>query len=129
LEDRVEFTGFIDPVDSAFDRASIVCVPSTIESFGNVAVEAMLRGKPVVAASIGGLREIIEDGVTGLLCIPGDSMSLASSIARLLADPGLAESIAREAERNARARFSIERYASDIVDVVCRIINRRPSQS
>ena len=79
------------------------------ESFGIVLVEAMAAGLPVVATAIPGYREVIDDGVEGLLVPPGDPEALASALRRLLDDPETAKSFG-EAGR-ARAR----RYSWDVV--------------
>ena len=72
------------------ERAEIVVVPSLGEGFGMVALEAMERGRPVVASAVGGLPEIVDDGRTGLLVPPGDADALAEAIVELAARPGRA---------------------------------------
>ena len=66
LEDAVRFLGFVSPVQAAVEQAAIVVVPSLGEGFGMVALEAMERGRPVIASAVGGLPEIVADGETGL---------------------------------------------------------------
>ena len=70
--------GFVPPaeVGAYYERASIVCVPSRREGYGMTAREAMAYGRPVVAASVGGLPDAIETGVTGLLVPPRDPAAL-----------------------------------------------------
>ena len=78
-------------------------MPSSYEPFGIVALEAAAAGTPVIAGDSGGLREVIEHEVTGLLVPPRDPDSLASAALRLLDDKGLAERLVRAAhERTAR---------------------------
>jgi D-inositol-3-phosphate glycosyltransferase len=73
-------------------RAADVClVPSRAESFGLVALEAAACGTPVVAANVGGLRSLIDDGRTGFLVEGREALDFASPVGRLLADPELAE--------------------------------------
>jgi len=75
-------------VMAAWKRCSIGVVPSTWEEpLGQVAVEAMLAGRPVVASDAGGLRDIVEHGVTGLLVPPHDAAALAQALDALLDDP------------------------------------------
>lgn len=90
LRDRIVVQPYMEHVAPAFAALDIVCVPSTeAEAFGLVAVEAMAAGRPVVAARIGGLPEIVLDGETGSLHPPGDAEALASHLQDLLADPQL----------------------------------------
>jgi glycosyltransferase involved in cell wall biosynthesis len=94
-------------VMAAWDRAMFGVVPSVgAETFGNVVTEAMVHGRPVVASSLGGIVDIIEDGVTGLLVPAGDEQALASAMQRLLDDESL-----RSRLGNA-ARVRVERYAA-----------------
>lgn len=111
LAGAVDFLGFVRPVWSVLERADVVLVPSRVEPFGNTAVEALWARRPLVASRTQGLREIVEDGVTGLQAEPGDAASLAAAIGRLLDDPGLARDLAETGRREARRRFSTESYA------------------
>jgi glycosyltransferase involved in cell wall biosynthesis len=72
----------------AWRHCAVAVVPSVWpEPFGLVAIEAMAAGRPVIASAIGGLVDIVVDGVTGILVPPGDAVALRTSIARILADP------------------------------------------
>lgn len=76
----------------ALRRSLFTVVPSILpEAFGLVALESAAAGKPIVAADIGGLRDVVVDGETGLLFEPGDAEAIAVALRRLLADPGLRE--------------------------------------
>jgi len=90
-------------------RAADVCiVPSRAESFGLVALEAAACGTPVVAASVGGLRSLVEDGATGFLVDDRDPAAYAAPVAMLLEDPELA------AEMGARASAQSRKYSWSI---------------
>jgi glycosyltransferase involved in cell wall biosynthesis len=80
--------GFVphEELGTYYDRAAIVVVPSRREGYGVTAREAMAYGRPVVATAVGGLRDAVEDGVTGLLVPPGDPGSLRQALERLLGD-------------------------------------------
>jgi glycosyltransferase involved in cell wall biosynthesis len=117
LADRVTFTGFSDPVPH-LAAADVVLVPSRVEPFGLVAVEALLMARPVVASRVGGLPEIVADGSTGRLVDPGDPVALAAVIGELLADPARAASLGRSGREDARVRFSMATYASRLREAV-----------
>jgi glycosyltransferase involved in cell wall biosynthesis len=78
-------------VMAAWHGAAAGVVPSVLEPMGQVAVEALLAGAPLIASRTGGLADMITDGESGLHVPPGDPDALAAALARLLADPSLAE--------------------------------------
>jgi glycosyltransferase involved in cell wall biosynthesis len=105
LAERVTFLGRVAPPAPVYERAEIVVVPSFGEGFGMVALEAMERARPVIAASIGGLEDLVREGETGLLVPPGESDALAGAMLALAADPAWAVALGREARRRAIERF------------------------
>jgi len=109
LRDRVpEAVGFLPraELERAYQRAAIVVCPSRREGYGVVAREAMAFGRPVVATAVGGLRDAIDDGVTGRLVAPGDQGALRAAIEDLLADETLRRRLGAAARDAARSRFS-----------------------
>ena len=98
--DVAEWMQAMDVVVHASDR----------EPFGIVILEAMALGKPVVAGAEGGPREIVSDGVNGLLAPFGDSDALAGAILRYLGDPDLAGAVGQAAGATAAA-FTVRRFA------------------
>jgi glycosyltransferase involved in cell wall biosynthesis len=109
VHEAVRFLGHVTPIQDAIEEAAVVVVPSMGEGFGMVALEAMERGRPVIAAAIGGLGELVRDGVTGLLADPGDEESLRHAIARLASDPELARRMGAAGRARAVDRFLQER--------------------
>jgi glycosyltransferase involved in cell wall biosynthesis len=105
IADAVRFLGYVAPVQGAIERSAIVVVPSMGEGFGMVALEAMERSRPVIAAAIGGLGELVEDGVTGYLVPPGELEPLRDAIVRLAGDLDLAGRMGEAGRRRALARF------------------------
>jgi glycosyltransferase involved in cell wall biosynthesis len=87
----VEVLGELGPerLDEQYGRAAVFCMPSLVEPFGIVFIEALSRGLPVVATSIGALPDIVEPGASGYLHEPHDTQGLAASLGALIADPEL----------------------------------------
>jgi glycosyltransferase involved in cell wall biosynthesis len=109
VADRVHFVGFCRDIVPLLFRVDLVVHCSTSpEPFGRVIVEAMLAGRPVVAAKAGGAPEIVKDHETGLLVEPSDSHALARAIHELLGNRQLAATLAEAAKKDAEARFGLE---------------------
>jgi glycosyltransferase involved in cell wall biosynthesis len=109
VEDAVTFLGHVAPIQRAIERSAIVVVPSMGEGFGMVALEAMERARPVIAAEIGGLGELVEHDVTGLLVPPGEAEPLVDAIVRLAGDLDLAAGMGEAGRRRALEQFLQER--------------------
>ncbi|MBA2332923.1 MAG: glycosyltransferase family 4 protein, partial [Actinobacteria bacterium] len=109
IEDAVRFLGQVNPIQTAIERTAISVVPSLGEGFGMVALEAMERARPVIAAAIGGLGELVEDGRTGLLVVPGESEPLARAIVELASNPERARAMGEAGRERALDRFLEER--------------------
>jgi glycosyltransferase involved in cell wall biosynthesis len=103
--DSVRFLGHVSPIQQAIERAAVVVVPSMGEGFGMVALEAMERSRPVIAASVGGLGELVRDGETGLLVPAGESEPLRDAIVRLAGNLDLARELGEAGRRRALSRF------------------------
>jgi glycogen(starch) synthase len=115
VEDRVEVTGFVphERVPSALGAADVLVLPSFYEELGTVLVEALHAGLPVVASRVGGIPELVEDGITGLLVAPRDPAGLAGAIDAVLGDPVLARRLAANAARRA-PEYDLERVAPQV---------------
>jgi len=98
---RVYFTGYVDNAtrNALYNWAAAAVFPSLYEPFGIVALEAMAARAPVVVTDVGGLGEIVQDGVDGLKCPPDNPEALAERILRILFDPGLAQALRERAYR------------------------------
>ena len=109
IEDAVRFLGYVAPIQRAIEDVAIVVVPSMGEGFGMVALEAMERARPVIAAEIGGLGELVDHGVTGILVPPGVSEPLAEAIVRLAGNLNAAAQMGEAGRRRAVEHFLQQR--------------------
>jgi N-acetyl-alpha-D-glucosaminyl L-malate synthase BshA len=109
VADDVEFLGEQEQVVPLLSAADAFLLPSTQESFGLAALEAMACRVPVVASRVGGLPEVIDDGETGFLHVPGDLSGMAASTLRLLTDAPLQAKMAQSARHAAKSRFCDDR--------------------
>jgi glycosyltransferase involved in cell wall biosynthesis len=111
LRDRVPGArGFVphDELQQLYARAAVVACPSRREGFGVACLEAMAHGRPVVASSVGGLRDLVVDRETGLVVPPRDPGALRSALEELLGDRQLRRRLGAAARERARERFSWE---------------------
>ena len=108
LRRRVLFTGVREDVPALLAEVTVAVSPSLNEGLSNSVLEAMAAGAAVVATTVGGSAEAVEDGVTGLLVPPRDPHALARAIGTVLADPALASRFGGAARERVTRRFSIE---------------------
>lgn len=116
LVDRVIFAGYQQDVAPFYDAADLIVLPSLSEGLPNVALEALLHRRPIVATRVGGTPEVVIDGETGILVLPADPDALAQAIGRVLDDPELRERFADNGSRLVREEYSpqakVERLAA-----------------
>lgn len=127
LGDHVEVTGFVDDPAAALDELTVCVHASPVpEPFGQVVVEAMVRGVPVVATDAGGVPEILtdRDGHLGRLVPPGDPDALARAIVATLDDEPAALAVARRAHAVALQRFAVATTAERLTEVWWRASSR-----
>ncbi|MBP2673509.1 MAG: glycosyltransferase, WbnK-like family [Deltaproteobacteria bacterium] len=114
LERHILLTGSRRDVAEILDASDLVAHPGEQEGLSNAILEAMAAGLPVVASSVGGNPEAVEDGETGRLVPPGDAPAMASAILELLRDPARAAAMGRAGRERARRRFSLEGMVSEV---------------
>lgn len=107
----VHFLGNRDDVAVWYALADVVAIPSRLESFGRVTLEAMAAGRPIVASRVGGLQEAFTDGVNALLVPPEDEAALAAALRTLLCDGELARRLAEAARERFRSRYTMKHMA------------------
>ncbi len=118
LADIVQFLGVRRDIPEVLSKASILVLATTThEAFGRVILEAYASGVPVVATKVGGVVDIIEDNVDGILVVPGDSDSMAEGIIKILKDAQLAMVLAKNAHLKAQIKFNLERMGEKTLDV------------
>jgi glycosyltransferase involved in cell wall biosynthesis len=117
LTDAVSFLGRVAPAAPVFERAAVVVVPTRGAGFGMVALVAMERGRAVVASDVGGLPEIVEDGVTGIVVQPDDAEALAAALLELLRDPARAAAMGAAGRDRALAAFSQDRCTDRVEEL------------
>jgi glycosyltransferase involved in cell wall biosynthesis len=100
--------GFVpnDELQALYARAAVVACPSRREGFGVACLEAMAHARPVVATSVGGLRDLVVDGHTGLVVPPRDPEALRAALRRLLGDSELRRRFGEAGRQRAQERFS-----------------------
>ncbi|MEM2915561.1 MAG: glycosyltransferase family 4 protein, partial [Candidatus Bathyarchaeia archaeon] len=117
IADNVTFTGFVPNSEMIkhYRDVDVVVNPSFSESFGRSLIEAMACEVPVVAARVGGMTEIVENGKTGILVEPGDADALAEAIIRLLSNEDLRKSMGKAARKRVVELYSWERVAEKLL--------------
>ncbi len=104
VEDSVHFIGFTEQIDPYVKGADIFILPSLFEGMPNAVMEAMALGKPVIATDVNGARELIEDGISGIIIPPKDPDVIARTLIDLIGNPE------RQAALGAAARERVENY-------------------
>jgi len=125
LHDSVQLPGFIsdEERDHLYAVADLAVFPSRYEPFGIVALEAMVTGIPVVVAGVGGLKDVILDGVTGLSVAPGRMNTLALAILQTLVDPKKATERALLAQNVVKIQYHWDNIASHTVGVYKQLVS------
>ena len=122
LEDAVTLCGVVSPrrVRQSLGGATLLYVPSLSEGIPVTVMEAMAASVPVIATDVGGVGEIIEDGVTGLLVPPGDVAALSSAIAKVCSDSGLRRRLTAAGLTKVRSDFNIARTGEQLTETFMR---------
>ena len=114
--DRIVWHGHLSNLAPLMASADMGVLPTlAIEAFGLVVLEFMRHGVPVIATNQGGPREIITDGVDGILVPPGDATAIADAVGRLAADKDLASRMAGAAKAKVEADFKYEQFYNKIL--------------
>jgi glycosyltransferase involved in cell wall biosynthesis len=122
LGDCVRLSGFVSDVMPLLAEADILVNPSRTECMPNSILEAMWAGVPVVATDVGGVGEMIRDGVDGLLCPSENSEAMAEAIRKLIANPAMAEKLTASANERVMNEFTFEKHMEKTLELYRRIL-------
>lgn len=126
LQDAIEFTGWRDDVPELIAKLDVLVHASVVgEPFGQVVIEGMAAGKPVVATNGGGVPEIVCDGETGYLVPMGDAAAMAAAIVRLLEDPAAAEKMGEKGRQRVHDHFTIQSTARNVERLYGEVLKRK----
>ena len=123
LSDRVVFAGFQPDVYPYLAALDLFVLPSVMEGFGIALLEAMAMKRPVVATKVGGVPEVVEDGVTGVLVPAADPARLAQAIVSLAEAPDLRRVLGEAGARRVRERFHVATMARQIEAVYEQVLS------
>lgn len=124
---RVRFLGWQTDIPSLIESWDLLAIPSLEEGLPISALEAMAAARPVVASRVGGLGELVADGVTGILLAPDDTDALVACLARLAADRRKLVLMGREGWKRAHEHFSAELMARRTTELYDRLLHRKTS--
>ncbi len=117
LKSQVIFTGYQSNVQDFYRAIDLLVLPSLSEGMPNVALEAMLFGKPVVATRVGGVPEVVVDGETGILVDAQNSEQLAAAIIRLIKKPAMRRDFGFYGRKQVLDQFNPAKRVMDIIDL------------
>jgi glycosyltransferase involved in cell wall biosynthesis len=119
IAEAVKFTGWVGPSGkrALFEAAAAFALPSYEAGLPVSLLEAMAAGVPVVACAVGGIPEVVVDGVSGFLVAPGDKARLERALRRLLCERGVAGRIGAAGRESARLRFAPERALPQLEEI------------
>jgi colanic acid/amylovoran biosynthesis glycosyltransferase len=115
-----------EQVLNGWQRARVAVLSSDQEGMPVCLMEAAACGVPAVAPAVGGIPELVEDGISGLLVPPGVAEGLATAIERLLSEPALATQMGAAARRRVEKQFSVKRQIDQLLGVWSEVLKRRP---
>ena len=117
---RIVFHGEVSDkrLRNFYSSSDIIVAPSRFESFGLVHLEAMMYGKPIIGCNIGGMKEIIEDGLTGLLAEPGNAGSLRSLIEKLVENRELRFNLGVNARKSYLEKYTAKKMAEGVLGIL-----------
>ena len=123
VRDKIIFTGFRNDIKDVLSAIDLLVVPSLLEGFPMVTLEAMAMEKPIVATNIDGITEQIKDGENGILVPPKDHVALAGAILRLIQDREFSIKLGMSARKKVEQEFSVEKMVAETEKVYLSLLN------
>lgn len=123
LQNNVIMTGFIENLRGIYQAFDVACLPSLMEGMGITLLEAMHEGTPVLASNVGGIPELVRNGIDGLLVEPANPEEIAEGLKKLLGDSELRKKIAESAKGRAE-KFSRPVMLSSTANIYDRLLER-----
>jgi glycosyltransferase involved in cell wall biosynthesis len=124
LQEKVFFLGIRDNISNILAKCDLFVLSSDYEGVPLTVLEAMVAGKPVVSTRVGGVPELVEDGVMGLLVPPRDPQALSQAILRLAKDHDLCRRMGQAGQRKALERFDISRTAQGYETLYLKLLKK-----
>ena len=118
ISSNVLFLGYVEDMPAFYRACNVVCIPSRAEPFGRTVIEAFATGVPVIASSVGGIKEIVDHEENGLLVNYGDKAALAATLLRVLEDKELAARLRKNALQKAKSHYHEDVYKARISQIV-----------
>lgn len=123
IDEEVKFLGIRKDIDKLMESSNIFVLPSRWEGLPMVILEAMSRRMSIIATTVGGIPEVIENEKEGILISPGDPQALAQAINELLENEELQEKLSQTAYKKVRENYSIEAYSANMLDFYGLLVN------
>jgi len=129
IEEHVTFVPNLCDFSASLEAMDIFCLPSLRQGLGTIMLDAMARGRPVIATGVGGVYSVIRDNETGLVVPPSDSSRLAQRILELLNDPNRARALGEAGRRFVRREFSIDKMVRQTSGLYRHVVIPSPEKS
>ena len=123
ISERIHFPGTLDNIYDVLPFCDLFIMPSLWEGMPNALLEAMASGIPIIASDVGGIPELVTDGIESLLVPPQNSQALAEKITFAIKHPERMKSLAQKAKEKAISQFSLQKMIERLEDFYRKTVN------